>query len=496
MQCENSRVRLTLRRAALIVLLLIAAGILVQVSGVVALAAAALGVAPERIGFDARSLLTPRKVATALAFALVMAVAWGLLRRDAGARLLRGVPHMSAAGAGAFRIGLAAALAFALVEAGPIQPGLSPELQRNAGAFANWWWAHALAAHPTAAQWLHDALLAAIVVFGLGLFTRAATVAVAALATLNAIVLLQRQSAHDWGLPVVALWLLTLAPLGDVLSLDSVLRRRRGRPAPARTSQEYGLAVWIPGLALGVAFLAAAFAKLDTSGLAWVIGGAVRYHFIEDARHAPTDWGLRIAANDTASMLASLAALLVEAVLVVHVFVRSWSVRAVFGALAAALLGGFFLFQGVVWRLWWALLVAFLPWEPIAAALTRRVPRTEGNDEHEPGTGNEEPGTVGAAQRLAPIRRWQVVVLAGFLLQQVLFSSVHLELEPFASDYGMYAFTWPSREAFEAHLVRKLRTVRVESTPDGTRVITEEPVFDWSRGRFAPPRITVELRNE
>ncbi len=470
---------LTLRRAAILLALLIAAGIFVQVSGLVTNAARALGVTPERIGFDAGALLTPRKTLTAVVFAIVAAAAWGLLRRDAGTRLLDGVPQMSAAAAGLFRIALAAALSWAILVDGPIHPGLAPEIHRNPGLLANWAWAHALAVHPDATTWLHLALLAAVVLFGLGVFTRAATAAVAALATVNATVLLQRQSAHDWGLPVVALWLLVLAPLGDALSVDAVVRRWRGRPVPVREPQEYGLTLWIPGLAIGLALFAAAFAKLDTSGLAWVTGGAVRYHFIEDARHAPTDWGLRIAASDTLSMLASLGALVIEATVILHVFSRRWGVRLACGGFAALLLLGFFLLQGVLWRLWWVLLLAFLPWEAIVAAVTRRAADS----------------SVAMPSSKAWMRTWQTTVLATFLLQQVVISSLHLELEPFASDYGMYSFTWPSREAFEAHLVRKLRTVRVEQTPAGPQVIIEEPVFDWSRGRFAPPRVIIERRN-
>jgi hypothetical protein len=467
-------VALTLRRAALLLALLIAAGVFAQVSGAVTFAAGLLGLAPERIGLDAGALLTPRKVATAVAFALVTAAAWGLLRRDAGKRLVSGIPPMSPAAAGAFRIAFAAALLWAVIQSGPVEPGLDVTLHRNAGALANWPWAHALAAHGTATLWLYRALLGAVVLFGLGIVTRVATVGVAALATLNAIALLQRQSAHDWGLPVVALWLLALAPLGDALSVDALVRRWRGRQPPQREPQQYGLAVWIPGLALGLALFAAAFAKIDTSGLAWITDGAVRYHFIEDSYQAPTDWGLRIASNDILSVIASLAAVFAEAAIVVHVFFRSWRLRFACGVVATMLLLGFFLLQGVLWRLWWVLLVAFVPWEPIVAALTRRA--------------------RGTAPRPASgwaLHRWQVAVLALVVLQQVVFSSLHLELEPFASDYGMYSFTWTSREAFEAHLVRKRKRVRTEETPTGTRIITEEPVFDWSRGRFGPPRIVI-----
>ncbi|HEY1303694.1 MAG TPA: hypothetical protein VGF24_09120 [Vicinamibacterales bacterium] len=463
-----SSLMLTLRRAGVLLVLLVAAGVFVQLSGVVTLAASVLGLSAGRIGLDAAALLTPRKIATAVVFSMVAAAAWGVLRRDACGRLLAGIPPLTADAAGLFRIAFAMALLCALLVEGPVHPGLNPELVRAAGPLASWSWAKALAVHESATIWIHYSLVALVVLLAIGLCTRTVTVMLAAAATLNAIVLLQRQSAHDWGLPVVALWLLTIVPWGDAYSLDAAMRRRSGAPAAARDSAQYGLAIWMPGIALGLAFLAAAFAKIDATGITWITEGAVRYHFVEDSRRAPVDWGLRIAASDVLSRLFSLGAVVVETVLIVHVLARTSRARLAFGLAAASLLLGFFLFQGVIWPLWWTLLVAFLPWP-------RQQPQQRPH---------------------AWLPRWQVAVIAAFVLQQVVFSSLHLEMEPLISDYGMYSFSFPSKEAFDRHLANKLRRVRVEQTPRGPRTIAEEPVFDWERGQFGPPRVIYDIRPE
>jgi hypothetical protein len=536
---------LLLRRAALVFAALTAAGLVVQIplpigpagnpASVVEMLATAAHVPAERLGGDdGATPITLRKLVTAALFACAAAVVWGLLRRDAMTRLLSGVPSLSATAVAVFRIALALALMAALVRS-PAEPGLPGGLHRESGALADWDVIHALAAHPSAAVWIHRALRIAVLMFGLGLLSRVASVAVASLATVHTMILLQRQSAHDWGLPVVTLWLLTIVPWGDALSLDAFVRRARGLPPPARHPAQYGLAVWIPGLTLGVAYLAAAFAKLDSSGLAWVTGGAVQYHFIDDARQAPVDWGLRIAVNGTLARVASGAAVLTEGLLILNVFWSDWRARLGFGAAVASLMLGFYLFQGVFWPLWVVWLLAFVPWQVVAAELFADAPAALA------------PDAVRANALALP--RWQVALLGAFVLQQVVFSGLRFEMEPFVNDFAMYAQTFPSRDAFEQHLKRRLKIVRVEAAhaddesiedrvfelpgavdvlqvmaterraPTGAlstrtidslravaeayqlryhaslpvlRLVVEEPSFDWDRGRFLPPQ-TVEI---
>ena len=454
-------------------------------SSLAAAIAGLLGVTPARIGADPSAFLSVRKVVTAGVLSLLAAFIWGIWRGDTGTRLLAAIPRLSARDAGIMRIVLAAGLLWAFASTGPVEPGLPLASHRGGGPFADWSWVHTLAAHDRASLWIHNGMLVAAIALGLGLFTRVAAVSVAALTTLHALVLLQRQSAHDWGIPVVMLWLLVLVPWGDAVSVDAAWRRYRGGRPPVRAAAEWGLAVWIPGFALGIALLAAAFAKLDSSGLSWITSGAVRYHFVTDANQAPVDWGLRIAASVPLAQAASLGAVLIEALFFLNIFATGWAPRLAFGLAGAALLTGFLLFQGVFWAMWWVPLLVFLPWHRLAGAAAA------------PQAGEPPPR--------ASLRRWQIAVLGLFALQQVVFSGIRLEMEPFVSDYGMYSFTFASTAEFDEYLANKRRTWRFEmpdspgvdiedrvdevlSDPRQTvRVIVEEPRFDWQAGRFAPP---------
>ena len=57
-----------------------------------------------------------------------------------------------------------------------------------------------------------------------------------------------------------------------------------------------------------------------------------------------------------------------------------------------------------------------------------------------------------------------VVLVLGLLsLQQIVVSAVGLESEPLVSNFPMYSWTWPSREAFAAHLREKYRAYEMET---------------------------------
>jgi hypothetical protein len=538
-----------LRHAGAVLAGLLLAGVAVQLpllpvgggessfSSVAVVGARFLGVSPERIGYDPTGFLTLRKMATAAVFSIVAAFLWGLGRGDAPRPA---IPPLSAQTAAVVRVALAAGLIWAFLHVGPVEPAFPRAFHRDAGPLADWPWLHHLAEHTRATIWIHRAMLGAVLVFALGLCTRLAVLGVAALTTLHTLVLLQRQSAHDWGLPVVALWLLALVPWGDALSVDAAWRRFRGNPPLMRSPAEYGLAVWIPGVALGVAWLAAAFAKMDSGGLAWITGGAVRYHFVTDANQAPGDWGLRVAGNLTLARLASLGGVLVEALFILHVFFSNWRVRLVFGFAGAALLYGFLQFQGVFWAMWWVLLLAFVPWQELTTLFGGRL--TLGRLKAAPTSGLVW-GPPSGDPTSGWIKPWQVAVLGAFALQQVVFSGIRLEIEPLMSDYAMYSSTFGSTTEFDDYLASKRRTLRFEATdaptidiaerladlPKATDILTltlvelrrspalapdtrdalrtvveayegryhepmprlhvqaTEPRFDWQRGRFAPP---------
>lgn len=91
---------------------------------------------------------------------------------------------------------------------------------------------------------------------------------------------------HAVALPLKTLWLMTIVPWGAGLSLDARLGRRFGGRPDTVPSRAYGLATWIPMLMLGLAYAAAAFAKMDDVGPRWITGGAVKYFFLVDG-HQP-----------------------------------------------------------------------------------------------------------------------------------------------------------------------------------------------------------------
>ena len=263
------------------------------------------------------------------------------------------------------------------------------------------------------------------------------------------------------GLPTVALLCLLVAPWQDSgLGLDALIRARRGRALPDAPSRRYGIAVWVPGLAMGVALLAAAYAKMRNSGYEWVTGAAVKYHFVEDAGRAPVDWALRLTSVEEIAVLMALFAFLVEAGFILVVLSPRPAVRLGFGLVAASLLTGFYLFQGVFWPGWWTLLLAFLPWEELYRGGLRLAGAAR------PPSDADAPAVpLAGALRVATLA---LVVL--LLAQQVVVSGARAEQEPLLSSYPMYSDTWDSEEEFNEEN-DKFATYRFEALPpEGERV--------------------------
>jgi predicted DCC family thiol-disulfide oxidoreductase YuxK len=289
--------------------------------------------------------------------------------------VVRLLPDLSVNGLGLFRVAWALGLLHVLpFLRAAIHPAPFPRAdQRNDAGVLDIGPAHWLASHPDVVRTIGDVTYAALILFAIGAFARLAYAVVAAGFAAHGMAAAMSQGLHDWGLPLVVILCLTAVPWGDGFGVDDVVRRLRGRPRRRRRST-YALAVWLPGFLLGTAWLAAAFAKLNHSGFAWISGGAVKYHFVSDARGAPVDWGLWIASHPTAAVVASAAGVLFEATFIFNVFFRNPLIRLGFGLSAASFFAGLYLFQGIRWEAWWILLLALLPWEPLAAGLRRLLP--------------------------------------------------------------------------------------------------------------------------
>lgn len=337
------------------------------------------------------------------------------------------VPSISARSLAVFRAFLGLALLGILVFVDPIR-AVPLDQQHVYSPLVDMDWLQALAASDGGTLTLQVIGCVGALLFALGIVARPSYVVLVTVLLTHATMLLVRRGVHDWDLPIVTLLALLVVPWNDA--------RFRAGPEPGRpASRAYGFAIWLPGLTIGLAFLAAAYAKLHTSGLDWITSGAVKYHFVDDGQNAPVTLGLWIATQPGLAVALSLAAILVETLFILVVFVRRWQARAAFGLVGAGLMAGFYVFQGVRWWPWLMLFAAFLPWERIP----RRPPATP-----EPAAGSRDLTWAHAA------------VVAVLIAAQAWASYRAIEIEPLLSNYPMYSITYESGEHFERSQARLL----------------------------------------
>jgi hypothetical protein len=318
-----------------------------------------------------------------------------------------------------------------------------------------------LAATPDAGAQIRLVASLALAFFAVGAWPRVALVVAASALTLFVGIGLNQKAMHDWGVPLITLWALTFVPWHDSTGVQTAFARWRGRQVVPVAPSLRGLALWLPSLTLGVSLAAAAFAKLDTSGLAWITGGAVRFHFLQDAHQAPVEWGLRVAGSDVAAVGLSFGAVVVEALFWLVALTPSLAVRAAFGTVGLAMLSGFYLFQGVFWPAWWALFLVFLPW-PLLDRLA-----------HAPSANRSAPGAAPIGSAVPAVAS---AVIVAIVVQQPIVSALRVESEPFFSDYSMYSYTWPSKRAFNEQFGEK---VAYELAAEGR---SSDGFREWLRG--------------
>ena len=282
---------------------------------------------------------------------------------------------------------------------------------------------HSIAANANACRAIELIGICSAVLFLVGWHPRRAYVVLALTFAVGTLVRLERGSAHDWGVPLITMLGWLAVPWGEghrVLRLTFL---------PEKTCRRaYGFAVFWPGLVLGTALAAAAYAKLSLSGFDWITSGAVRYHFVTDAQNAPLDWGLTIAASQPLSIAASALTIVFEATFVLLIVLGTGPLpRLVAGLGAAIFFIGLYLLQGVWWDPWLlVLLPAFLPWEWL---------------------GSRVRGVTAASLPLS--QRLCVLALVG---SQLIASLAAVEREPLLSNYPMYAHTYESPAEFDRQM--------------------------------------------
>ena len=434
--------------------------------------------------------------------------------------LTRGIPELRSDVLGFFRFFYAAFLFLALAD-GRLEliPGRVPD-----DGQLGWEWLGWLSSRPELMAGLENALFVLLVLFAIGLWAHITYRLIAAGMTVWILVWIESQhsNAHTWVVTLFMILCLVPVPWDVMPSADGVIRRRHGGAAhEVLHGKLYGYAVWIPGLILGTVWASAAFAKFDNSGLTWILGGAVKYHWVFDAGQAAVDWGQWVASHHWAAVFLSFCGVAFEALFVVSAFLKPGVWRYVFVSTGLLLLIGFYLFHGLLWWTWWLVFLSFaLPWKSIFDAMSLR-------------TGGLRRATVraGTPRNIQPIHVFLIVVVclhamfripAGFGRFES-YSSTYASIAEFERitpldplDRLWVGYGSRGDVEIEAELAEEAigRLANGEPVPahymdsiyalaqlapvarDSRKQITltrQQVTFDWANGRFRPPSSPVVI---
>lgn len=342
------------------------------------------------------------------------------------------IPVASAEAVVLFRIVFGSALLVFLLRR-PVQGAWAAE-PSNVISPAQWLALRIFVEAPWIADWIAPWLAFWGALFIVGAMARTAFVMLTVGAFAWALLYTTGTTYHTVSALLVTLVCLLWSRWGDAWSIDAW--RRRGQARRQGAPQEYGYTIWVPSLVLGVVFAAAAFAKLRDGGIAWILNGTVKYHFLSDSRQAMVDWGLYLARYHWVAVLLSFSAIAIESLVIAAVLSRVYAYRVIAGIAALCLLAGFSLLQGLFWPAWWILLLSFLPWHLVkpAAALQANAIALDPS------------GPLSWRRLLQPAVVGVVIALIGL---QVVVSLLRLEVSPLISTYDMYATTYGSPAEYE-----------------------------------------------
>lgn len=341
------------------------------------------------------------------------------------------IPPASAESVALFRIVFGTALLFFFLERPVVGAwAANPQTRLSAPPAALW----IFTAAPWIAEWIRPWLVFWSVLFVAGAMARTAFVMLTIGALAWGVLQTTQTTFHTVCAPLLTLIFLTWSRWGDAWSVDAWLRgNRRPNGVNGVTPQEYGYTVWIPSLVVGVVFLASAYAKLRESGLAWILNGSVKYHFLSDSRDALVDWGMQVGAYPWVAVFLSFAAIAIESVAIFAICSRAYRYRLAAGCAGLSLMLGFWLFQGFFWPLWWMLLLSFLPWHLIRPAAA--------------------PAASVASQTPPPSGSWRLRLMSALVIvvvgQQIVVSVLKLDVPPLFSTYDMYSTTYGSPAEYE-----------------------------------------------
>jgi len=121
---------------------------------------------------------------------------------------------------------------------------------------------------------------------------------------------------HTEAVFAIFLMLLVIAPSGESLSVDALIRRRRGAadPVSSRTAQSE-MAVWplkVAHVLLAMTYFSAGMSKMLFSGLRWMNGYTLQGHTLGDALERGHPVGIWLAQQHTLAVALSVFTILLE----------------------------------------------------------------------------------------------------------------------------------------------------------------------------------------
>lgn len=224
-------------------------------------------------------------------------------------------------------------------------------------------------------------------------------------------------------------------------SFDSILYRKRGIPRAA--SAMYGYPVWLLGLTIGLTYAAAGFSKIILTNGDWLLHTGARNGFLQDFNQAITDWGMWISNDYYLSLWASFISAVGQVIYLYACFTRSWKVKyAICFLIALPFLFGLMLLMGLFWWPWAVLvLMLYFPWRTLDKYIAPNAPILAFSGAHQDAH-----------------RRWFVTGAVTLIAVHTYAVISAKEVEPFWSNYPMYADRMLAGSTHESDFWAKWRT--------------------------------------
>lgn len=319
----------------------------------------------------------------------------------------------------------------------------------------------ALSASPDFISWLYWSLLALTCLFAVGLFTRLATVLLVTLLWLGSML---GGFGHFINPFLLGMTATVVAPWGDAVSIDALLRRKARPNSP---SPFYGYPIWLLGLCIGLAYAAAGLSKIILTDGAWLWDTGARFGFLADANKALSDIGLTISNSYALALVASIVACIGQIVYVYACFTRSPRVKyAICFLVALPFLFGLMLTMGLFWWPWGILvLVLYLPWLQLDKLISK-----------------ERAATLIDAPGRWRHRNWFLATACALIALQLYAVLSQREFEPVYSNYPMYATSLRAGGETEVALWQSWTSAGTNYRPAVQAILDDGNIRDVSLG--------------